>query len=540
MTLVPSSGRALRWPAPAGDVYAAWVNDLARAIRIDRATYESARADVAKFWQESLARAPTIEVPEQRVSDAEKALLVQELAMTWRYSVGNTYEELSFAEALDVSQVMAAYGYGDVARQILRYTLRMLPARYTNWRLGERLVAGATYYRLDRDRRYVAEETPGLAAAVARLERELAASPTGLLPRERYSSDIPTQIYSLQGQTLVWQGLLGMSRAWAQTGHVELAARSRRLALRLEAGLRRAVRASSRRLPDGSLFVPAGLLDRGRPFDRITDSRDGTYWNLVIPYALASGFFAPHSAEARGLSRYLDLHGSRLLGVVRAGAYRLSPSGSDPASGIDQVYGVNVSRFLADEDDPDQLVLGLYGTLAAAMASGTYVTGESASIAPLGADPGRSMYLPPNSGGNATLLETLRVMLVHETRRRDGAPSGLELGFAAPRPWLADGKQIVVTGAPTSFGPVGYSIRRDGATVHVTVDPPPSRPDTLRIRLRLPGGARLAAVELAGRPVPFDPVTGTIELTGRVHHLELDALVGGPSGYGVREAGRLG
>ena len=42
---------------------------------------------------------------------------------------------------------------------------------------------------------------------------------TGLLPRERYSSDIADEIYSLQGQTLVWQGLLAMGRVWAETGH---------------------------------------------------------------------------------------------------------------------------------------------------------------------------------------------------------------------------------------------------------------------------------------------------------------------------------
>src|SRR6478672_13308960 len=98
--------------------------------------------------------------------------MIQELEMTWRYSVGNAYEELSFAEALDVAQVMASFGCGDVARQILRYTLRQLPVRFTNWRAGERLVAGAQYFRLSRDRRYVAEEAPGLTAVVDHLARQ--------------------------------------------------------------------------------------------------------------------------------------------------------------------------------------------------------------------------------------------------------------------------------------------------------------------------------------------------------------------------------
>jgi hypothetical protein len=37
----------------------------------------------------------------------EHALLVQQLALAWRYSAGNHYEELSFAEALDAAEVMA-------------------------------------------------------------------------------------------------------------------------------------------------------------------------------------------------------------------------------------------------------------------------------------------------------------------------------------------------------------------------------------------------------------------------------------------------
>ena len=49
----------------------------------------------------------TISVPERRVEDAEKALLVQDLVLGWRYSIGNQYEEFSFAEALDTAEVMA-------------------------------------------------------------------------------------------------------------------------------------------------------------------------------------------------------------------------------------------------------------------------------------------------------------------------------------------------------------------------------------------------------------------------------------------------
>jgi len=321
-----------------------------------------------------------------------------------------------------------------------------------------------------------------------------------------------------------WQGLLDMGRVWADTGYPSLAARCQALAARLETGLRRAVRASDRRLADGSLFVSTSLLDGGAPFRQLTASRDGTYWNLVMPFALASGFFRPGSADANGLLRYLLQHGSRLLGLVRAGAYRLA--GSDPSvSGTDQVYGVNVARFLADNDEADQLVLSLYGTLAAALTPGTFISGEAASVTPLGNAFYRTMYLPPNNDGGAAFLELLRLMLVHEIRGTDGSQRGLELAFSTPRAWLEAGKSIVVRNAPTSFGPVSYSLERRQNTVHIDVTPPASpAPTTLRIRVRLPAGQRIATVDLSGHPVSFDAKTSTIDLTGRTGELELELV----------------
>jgi hypothetical protein len=499
----------------------AFVHDDLRLQAVDADTYAAARSAVASFWRSKLAVVPSYDVPEKRVVDAERALLVQELELTWRYSVGNPYEELSYAEGLDVAEVLATFGQRDVARQILRFALRRLPARFTNWRAGQRLVAGAQYYALTHDARYTAEELSGLSAVVDRLAVEV--GDNRLLARERYSSDIPDQVYSLQGQTLVWQGLLGMSRVWSETGHTALAKRSRSLALRLEAGLRRAVATSERRLPDGSLFVPAALLDGGEPFDRLTSSVEGTYWNLVAPYALASGFFAPNGPQARGLLRYLELHGSRLAGLVRAGAYRLSPGYTSlaaanriPIGGTDEVYGLNVARFLADNDRADQLDLSLYATLGAAMTRGTCVSGEAASVTPLNGNRYRTMYLPPNNDTGATFLETVRLLLVHETRNSEGAPQGLELAFSTPRAWLADGKSIVVRGAPTSFGPVSYSIARSGNTVRAEVDAPPGRPRTLRLRLRLPHGVSITGVEVDGRAGNWDRL-GTISLPNRAH-----------------------
>ena len=520
------------FPVAAGteaDVYAAIPsrrND-GRPIQLNERVYDTARDTVTSFWEARLDEGTSLDVPDEQVANAEQALLVQELLLAWRYSAGNAYEELSFAEAADAARVMAEYGRSDVAQTILRFALRRLPLRFTNWRAGTLLVAHADLYRLARDRAFLNDETPRLAQLVQALGRQIDESSTGLLPPEPYSSDVGRDVYALHGQSVVWQGLASLGQVWSITDHPGLARRSLRLAARLHAGLERAIARSERRASDGTVFVPAALLAGERPFPNIPLSRSGTYWNLVIPYALASGLLPPHGRVAHGVLRYLLAHGGRLLGLVRAGAGHLyGDYPPAPTSGIDQVYGVNVARFLADADQPDQLVLSLYGMLGAAMTPDTFVAGESASVSPLHGRLYRTMYLPPNSGANAAFLENLRLLLVHETRGPNAVPRGLELAFATPRPWLADGGTIGIEDAPTSFGLLSFSLSRTGDTVSGTVDAPNApAPASLRLRLRLPDGRHLGAVRVDGKQVPVDRASDTIDLTGLTGHLQLEAVL---------------
>jgi hypothetical protein len=507
-------------------VYVALLNypQPAQPIELDEVAYETARQSVSDYWERRLAEGATFTVPEKRVNDALRNLVIQNLGLTWRYSIGNPYEQFSFPESVDVAQVMGEYGHGAVARSILRTSLTRRPTPYPNWKMGEKLVGSASYYSLHRDRAYIDQTFPTLWRYVRALGRQIGGSGRRLLRRERYSSDIPDSVYGLHSQAVAWQGLVAIARVWAETGHSSAAVTSRRVASRLEAGLRRAVPASQRRLRDGSLFIPVQLLDGIQPYDPVTASRLGSYWNLVMPYALASGLFRPGSAQASGVLDYMLNHGSRLLGLVRAGAYALYRDPVFPTSGTDQVYGINVARFLADNDEPDHLILSLYGHLAAGMTEGTFVSGEAATVAPLSGSYYRSMYLPPNGASNAAFLATLRLMLVHERTERDGDPLGLELAFATPRTWLRPGRRILVRNAPTSFGPVSYTLEARDSSVHASVSVPERAPPRLvKLRLRLPRGRRITSVVLDGRPFArFDPATGTIDLSGRRGTLALE------------------
>ncbi|MDH4177829.1 MAG: hypothetical protein OEV72_09620, partial [Thermoleophilia bacterium] len=488
-----------------------------RAVAIDDAEYASARAVVGRHWRARLAEGTVIDVPEAVVRNARRALLVQALTLTWRYGYGNAYEQFSFPETVDMARTVGEHGFEAVAAAMLRAALPARPTPYPNWKRGEKMLGVASHWALFRDRRSLADATPKLRAFLDALERQLGAN--GLLPRERYSSDIAERVYGLHAQARVWQGLRALSAAWAGTGRTELAARARALAARLGAGLRTAVLRSERQLPDGSLFVPVRLLDGVEPYGAVTASRAGSYWNLVAPYALASGLFAPGSAEAQGTLRYLQLHGARLLGLVRTAAPVLyGPDAGVERSGVNPVYGSGYARFLADLDEPDLLVTGLYGQLAAGMTRGTFVAGEGTSVAPLDGVYERTAYLPPNGAANASFLETLRLLLVHETT------SGLDLAFAIPRPWLAAGKRIAVDRLPTRFGPVSYAIDAGPTTIRIRVEiPARTPPPRLRLRLRLPAGERLGTVT----PVrPVDRRSQTIDLTGLRGTVELDVARG--------------
>jgi hypothetical protein len=489
-----------------------------RAQPIEVAEYERARTAVIRYWHARLAEGASISVPEARVMNAQRASLIQNLMLTWRYSIGNPYEEFSFPESLDGAQVLAEYGFADVAQSIVRTSLTRRPVPYPAWKMGEKLLAAATTYRLLGDPAFLERTTPALRSYVGALARSQRGD--GLLARERYSSDIPDSVLGLHAQAIAWQGLHAMAGVWTATGDRVLARRAEVTARRLRIGLRAAVARSVKRPSDGSLFVPMRLLADEPAYRVLPQTRDGSYWNLVAPYALASGVLGSHAQEQAAL-RYLLGHGSRFLGVVRAGAFSLYGHTSS-STGLDQVYGVNAARFLASLDEPDLLVLSLYGTLAAALTRDTFVGGEASSLSPVRHAYYRSMYLPPNSVANAALLETLRLLVVNELPEGQG----LQLAYATPRPWLAPGKRIAVDRLPTRFGPLSYTLGSHARSVSSTISVPRIGGHSLSLRLRLPGRARIASVRVNGRPLhAFNARTGTIDLTGRGGSLAIEVAL---------------
>ena len=508
-------------------LYVAWLNRGARVrpFRLDRAAYEKARASVEAFWDARLAAGAQLVVPEQRVYDAERNLLIQNLELSWRYSLGNPYQRFSW-ELPDVAEVMGAYGYRGVEQSIVAASLHAATV-FPNRAAGERMVAAADYFRRYGDTAFVDRVTPRFRRDLQSFVDQLDADTTrSLLRRERYGADILGPIYGLHAQTLALQGIRAMADVWARTGKPNLAAQASQAADRLAAGLSAAVAAAQVALPDGSLFWPIALVDgTEHPYDSLTATKRGSYWNLVMPYVLASGFVRPHSAQADGLLAYLLNHGSRFLGLVRFSPHTGITNPGYQKPGTDDVYGINAARFLADDDQPDQLVLSLYGKLAAGMTENTFVAGEGSTLLPTPGQYYRWMFRPPNSANNAFFLETLRLMLVHEATDAAGVPTGLELAYSTPRDWLAPGKQIAVRKLQTRFGPLSYEIDTAAGSVHASIDLPSGFAGTVRLRLRLPAGETLGAVKVNGVAFHSFVNAETLDLTSLGGHLEVQAAV---------------
>ncbi len=263
----------VRYRVPAGElqtIYADWLNapSDARYVHATAAAYDAARGAVAGFWQSRLDAGGTFDVPEPAVQNAERGILTQLIAYGWRYSIGNPYEELSYAESLDAAEVAAEYGYPSVAKSIIELSLqrmRVRPWRFTAFRGAHILSTAATYYRLTHDRAFLRAETPALDGLVKRIAaRQRRSGPArGRLVPEPLSTDLEGHdVDSVPGQIEAVEGLLAIGRVWRASGYPAHAARAGSLAQSIDRALRPAVTRASARLRDGSLFVPDQLTTR--------------------------------------------------------------------------------------------------------------------------------------------------------------------------------------------------------------------------------------------------------------------------------------
>lgn len=479
----------------------------------DRPDFDGQRAACVRTWKELLARGVRLEVPEQRVNDAWRALVIGNYLMLQGdrldYSVGNQYERQYAAESGDAVRSLLLFGqWEDTPRlmvPVLDYQRRGLTFHQAGFQL--QLLAWV-HWRL-RDpalvRRHRARWSREVAEIVGGREKT-----TGLLPRERHSGDIAVNVHSLSTNANCWRGLRDIAAVLEEVGEEEEARRIAREAEDFRKAILAAVERSERRDVDPP-FIPIALFGDEDPPPYLTATRATGYWNLLAPYVLGSGVLGLGSEREEWILRTFQERGGLCMGMVRV---HLSDRYTN-TNGVDDLYGLRYVETLLRRDEPDRALVSFYGKLAQGMTRDTYVSAEGTGLMPLDRH-GRPMYLPPNSAANAFFLFMLRELLVQDgDLDDDGRPETLRLLFATPRPWLADGAMIRAEGMPTAFGPVSVTARSrlPQGEVAVDVDLPPRAPSRVLLRARVPPTWRVTGARIGDRPFAPDP-QGTVDLTG--------------------------
>lgn len=495
--------------------------------------YNVEKAELKEFWDDELAKGAVFDVPEERVNKARKGLLIQNLFMGYLYSIGNAYQTWYQPEGNDAAHILGEYGFLDRQKAMHEVLLSVPFRKYRTWEMGELLSHSAQYYYLSKDTAFIQRHEQKFIGFMEDFQLQMDSSVNGVLNAEAFSGDIPEKLVYLHHQAVAWRGMRNMASIMASLGQPTVGNHFMTLADSLQRRLLRAVNESKTVLADGSIFLPTELFTKAKPepYTTITASKYGSYWNLCFPYVAASGFLDRELVS--GYYRYLKNHGAFFLGMVRfnyypvaVGDYRKDGLPGYKTTGVDNVYGLNISRVIAMMDDPDRLVLSLYAKLAHGMTRKTFISGEGDTVGPYPGEYYRTSYLSPSSFNNSWFLLMLRLMLIYEAEGETGAPAELHLAYSTPRGWLAQGKQIRVEKAPTLFGELDYLIASeiDNGKINVTVTMP-SRVNVAKrtsIRLRTPGKRRIERVELNGEVHrAFDADQETIDLTGKRGILQL-------------------
>jgi hypothetical protein len=426
------------------------------------------------------------------------------------YGAGNAYDHLYEAECGDATRALMLYGFPKDARKMVGPLLDFNRQATRYHVAGHKLQLLAHYYWVTRDAEYLREKE-AVWKPVVEFIRTSRKTDNGLLPRDNYAGDINQQVYALNSNANCWRGLRDMAAVLDDLGERERAKELADEARDFRKAILDAVAKSENRDVKPP-FIPNALLGDEKPYDTLTATRMGSYYDLMAPYILGSGVFGPGSERETWMIDYLREHGGIAMGMIRSTPHQ---GEFDNEPGVNVLYGQRYTLALLRRDDRDHALVGFYGQLAQGMTRETFIGAEGTRFLH-GDRHGRSMYLPPNSASNAMFLTTLRYLLIQDWDGDDGRPETLRLLYGAPGRWLKDGAQIKVERAPTQFGEVSFRVesKLSRGEVLVHLDAPPRRPAKWLLRLPLPSGWQVVSATVGDAEQKLGK-DGAVDLSGR-------------------------
>ena len=459
-------------------------------------------------WSALAGRGMQLSVPEPMVMNAWRSLLVGTHALIrsnrMHYSSGNQYDRLYQAEGCDALHALLWWGHEvrPLAVSQLDFTRKGLEFHQA----GHKLQLMAHLRDYTRDDAFLRDMRPRWEKEI-RLITQSRTNAEGLFPREQYCGDIPTPVYSLNSNAKAWRALRDFAATLEAMGERDEARQLAQVASQFKARILAAVaKTTSAEMPG---FVPIALSGEEEPYETITGTKMGSYWNLMSNYVLGTGILT--EPRERALLDYIQNHGGLVMGMTRSSpnvTFWTGPHSANP------LYGTRYVLTLLRRDEPERALLSFYGMLAQGFTRDTFIAGEGGSLTPLDAQ-GRLFYCPPNSAGNAHFLTMLRHMLVQDwDTDDDGKPETLRIAFATPKLWLEDGKVIRADQSPTAFGVVSFALRSqlNAGEVIAEFSPPPRAPKQTLLRVRVPEGWRVVSARMGERELKPD-AQGTVDIS---------------------------
>jgi hypothetical protein len=477
-------------------------------------TYQAQRAKCVATWNTLLATGMLVETPEPLVNHAWKNLLIQNFSLInsnrMNYSAGNQYEKMYAAESSDAAFPLLWWGFQNEFQRLLPVILDITDKRLPHHFAGHKLANIPKLYWQTRDAEFIKAMRP-------RWQKELdlilndRTPENGLLSKENYCTDIEVPVYSFTADAQCWAALRDLVPVLEELGDSAEAARVREVAAQFKKDILAAVEKNTRRETEPP-FIPMAFFHTEEVHDPITETRLGSYWDLVANYIIGSRLFVGSEREL-WLPRYMEEHGGLLMGLTRSAA--ADHSFWTGKNRTNPLYGMRYILDCLRRDDVERALVSFYGMLAHGMTRNTFIGAEGCSVEPLD-EGGRFFYCPPNSSSNGQWLAVLRSLLLQDLDLdEDGRPETLRLLFGTPRRWLEDGKRIRVERAPSAFGPFSFSIesRLAEGKVIAEVNLPERNPvKSILLRARVPEAWHVTSATVNGAQLTTDE-RGTVDLS---------------------------
>ena len=508
------------------------------------ADFGSAYHEVRNFWEGMLAKAAKIEVPEQRVNNVWRALLLQNFVLAdgpkFTYGSGLRYNDSTYPQENGFgTHVFAMYGFKEYADAMQPWFVGMSVTpegagrKYQNRRamvlhhlLENYRLTGKTdlYDRFKSDYFRVADEIVSDRHSTMTPVAGVPPLYWGLLPPDKPGVDVQasTQKVYVPGHNITnCQGLQDFGRFLVMTGidtqrgrrYIQEAADFRKTILS-------ALERAAIRLPGRPPFVDLQTLlfkdtpDYGPdPYDDLALGRlQGTYYHYWVDMQLHYNFFNPDDRVAEWLADYVQQRNGFVLGLTHA------RSQTDARYGwVNNVYDGGYYNFRLRQGKTDDFLLGLYSRLAFGMSRYTYVASEGSPFIGYNTENGGYVgadYSFPNSAANADTLLMLRNALVMEDLKDNIETGKLFLLKGAPRAWFESHKPIQVQRLPTYYGDISFQVDwLSDKLIRADITPPAGAWRTIEISMRRAGAVPIQSVRVNGKDYADFDRSGAVRLT---------------------------